>query len=181
MPQIHPDQATVNQSSSFTLPIFTAPDLIVTSWQHPAEQLAEILGQFPRAERRVIEIARSWLTRPGAPAYLTLGREWLGAAGKCCKATVSRAFARARETGLLDIQERWRKVGNLWRQISNLIRLPLRRPKPRLFELRNSSTQTRKQRKRTLNKVACGTFKDRDGILAKWKSRGPEVAEAESG
>ena len=181
MPNLHIAAAPVNQSSSFTLPIFTAPDLIVTSWQHPAEQLAEILGQFPRAERRVIDIVRGWLTRPGAPAYLTLGRKWLARKAKCHKATVSSAFARARETGLLDIQERWWKGGKLWRQISNLIRLPLRRPTPRLSEVRHSSTQTRKQEKRTLNKVASGTFKDKDGILAKWKSRGPEVADAESG
>ena len=181
MPQIHPDQATVNQSSSFTLPIFTVPPEFAPTWEHPAEQLAAILGQFPRAERRVIDIMRGWLTRPGAPAYLTLGRKWLAREAKCHKATVSSAFARARETGLLDIEERWWKGGKLWRQISNLIRLPLRRPKPHPPEVRHSSTQTRKQRKRTLNKVASGTFKDKDGILAKWKSRAPAPPGAESG
>ena len=181
MPQIHPDQATVNQSSSFTLPIFTAPPEFAPTREHPSELLKKCLGQFPRAERRVIDDLRGWLTRPGAPAYLTIRRETLARAAECCVATVSRAFARARALGLLDIQERWRKRGNLWRQISNLIRLPLSRPKRGPPELIKSSTQTRKQEKRTLNKVASGTFKDPDGILAKWMSRGPEVPEAESG
>ena len=181
MPNIHTVPAAVKHSRSFTLPIFTAPPEFAPTWEHPAEQLAAILGQFPRAERRVIDIVRGWLTRPGGPAYLTLGRKWLAREAKCCKATVSRAFARARETGLLDIEERYRLSGNLWRQISNLIRLPLRRPQRRLPEVRKSSTQTRKQRKRTLNKVAYGTFEDKTGILAKWKSRGPAAPGAESG
>ena len=129
MPQIHPDQATVNQSSSFTLPIFTAPPEFAPTREHPNELLKKCLGQFPRAERRVIDDLRGWLTRPGAPAYLTIRRETLARAAECCVATVSRAFARARALGLLDIQERWRKRGNLWLQISNVIRLPLKRPK----------------------------------------------------
>ena len=64
MQKIHIDQAPVNQSSSFTLPIFTVPPEFAPTWEHPAEQLAAILGQFPRAERRVIDIMRPWLTRP---------------------------------------------------------------------------------------------------------------------
>ena len=179
MLKLHPAPATVNQSPS--LPIFTAPSEFAPTWEHPDELLKKILGQFPRAERRVIDEIRAWLTRPGAPASLTLLRETLAGIAECCPATVSRAFARARECGLLDIQERWRKCGNLWLQISNVIRLPLKRPKRVPPELRKSSTQTRKQEKRTLNKVASGTFKDPDGILAKWMSRGPAPPEAESG
>ena len=37
-------------------------------FKHPAELLMERLGQFPRAERRVIDLIRHWLTRPGRTA-----------------------------------------------------------------------------------------------------------------
>ena len=124
---------------------------------HPHDLLMERLGHFPRAERRIIDLIRDWLTRPGGEPYLTLTRKWLAEEGKCCVATVSRAFARARETGVLDIQPRWRKRGNLRRQVSNLIRLPFRRPP----ELIKCSIQTRKQKERTLNKVAFGSLSDK--------------------
>ena len=127
-------------------------------FKHPYELLMERLGNFPRAERRVIDLIRHWLTRPGGRPYLTITREWLANAGECCVATVSRAFARARETGVLDIQLRWRKRGNLRRQISNIIRLPFRKPP----ELIKCSTQTRKHKKRTLNKVASGPLSDKN-------------------
>ena len=179
MTKLHIAARPVNQTAS--LPIFTVPSEFAPTWEHPADLLKKILGLFPRAERRVIDVVRDWLTRPGCPTSLTLLRQTLAEMGECCPATVSRAFARAREHGLLDIQQRWRKSGNLWLQISNRLRLPLTRPKQVPPELRKSSTQTRKQEKRTLNKVADGTFKDPDGILAKWLSRGPPPPAHESG
>ena len=115
-----------------------------SNFQHPAALLAERLGQFPRAERRVIDLIRHWLTRPGGQPYLTTTRAWLAEQGRCSVATVSRAFARARELGILDVQQRWRKRGNLRRQISNLIRLPFRNTR-RAYQVSNTNQKTKKK------------------------------------
>lgn len=134
-------------------------------------------GQLSRGERRVYDLARRWLERPGAPAYLTLSREWLAQQLGVSVSTVSRAFKKCRQLGLLLIRERWRRVGNLRRQVSNLLALPARPP-----ELVNSAPQTRKQKTKTRNRKAFAGyavekrsgFESAKAILQRWRLRSPQ-------
>ena len=128
--------------------------LIPPETLHPEELRLELAGELSRGERRVYDKCWTWLTRRGAPLYLTLSRRWLARQCRVSISTVARAFAAMRRLGLLVIQERWRRVGNLRRQISNLIALPFARPPERV----KSRTQTQKLKKRTPNKVASGLF-----------------------
>ena len=121
---------------------------------HPDELRLELAGELSRGERRVYDKCWTWLTRRGAPRYLTLSRRWLARNCRVSISTVARAFAAMRRLGLLVIQERWKSVGNLRRQISNLIALPFGRPPERV----KSRTRIQKLKKRTPNKVASGFF-----------------------
>ena len=162
---------------------------------HPEELRLELAGELSRGERRVYDKCWTWLTRRDAPLYLTLSRPWLARECRVSISTVARAFAAFRRLGLLIVQERWRWVGNLRRQVSNLLALPFHRPlvtpTERVWrrshpERVKAETQTPKLKKKTQNKVASGLFlgkkrspADRsDGfvsaetILKRWEERG---------
>ena len=156
---------------------------------HPEQLRLDLAGELPRGQRRVYDLLFPWLMRKmrqGLPAYLMPSREWLAQQARVSLSTVTRAFASMSRLGLLDIQERYQKRGNLRRQLTNLIRLPFRRPERQQPEVVKAAQQTRKQRKKTQNKVAFGRFLDhkradppRGGgfvaaqtILERWAERG---------
>ena len=164
---------------------------ILTSLEaiHPEQQRLERAGELPRGQRRVYDLLFPWLmrkVRQGLPAYLMPSREWLAQQARVSLSTVTRAFASMSRLGLLDIQERYRTRGNLRRQLTNLIRLPFRRPAHQPPEVVKTAQQTKRQKKKTLNKVASGPFFDhkradppRGGgfvsaqtILERWADRG---------
>jgi len=156
---------------------------------HPEELRLELAGELSRGERRVYDLCWVWLTRPGAPRYLTLRRKTLARKCRVCISTVARAFAAFRRLGLLIVQERWKRVGNLRRQISNLIALPFARPPERV----KSRTHTPRLKKSTPNKVASGLFSrhkraparrgsgfvSAQTILKRWEKHGFPVGEPE--
>ena len=157
---------------------------------HPEQLRLDRAGELPRGQRRIYDILFPWLTRKvrqGLPAYLIPSREWLAQQARVSLSTVTRAFANMHRLGLLDIQERYRKgKGNLRRQLTNLIRLPFRRPEGQAPEVVKVAHQTRRLKKKTLNKVASGLFSKprhaparRGGgfvstqtILERWEKRG---------
>jgi len=154
-----------------------------------------LAGELSRGERRVYDKCWTWLTRRGAPRYLTLRRKTLARKCRVSISTVARAFAAFRRLGLLIVKERWRWVGNLRRQVSNLLALPFHRPlvTPTERVWRRShpervkpETQTPRLKKKTLNKVAFGSIlfqkrpatdhnpaaKSGPDILKEWAKRG---------
>ena len=141
------------------------------SAKHPEQLRLECVGLLSRGERRVYDLAWGWLTRPGAPRYLTLSREWLARQCRVSVSTVARAFARIRRLGLLIVKERWRRVGNLRRQVSNLLALPFG-PAP---ERVNFRTHTRKLTKKTQNKEALRAFSGQNSTSAR-RGNGFETA-----
>ena len=164
---------------------------------HPEQLRLDRAGELPRGQRRVYDILFPWLTRKvrqGLPAYLIPSRAWLAQQARVSLSTVTRAFANMSRLGLLDIQERYRKgKGNLRRQLTNLIRLPFRRPEGRPPEVVKVAHQIKRLKKKTQNKVAFGLFsKPRrakahrgDGfvstqtILERWEKRGFPVGALE--
>ena len=128
----------------------------------PEQLRLECAGELPRGQRRVYDILFPWLTRKvrqGVPAYLMPSRAWLAQQARVSLSTVTRAFANMSRLGLLDIQERYRRgKGNLRRQLTNLIRLPFRRPESLRPEVVKAAHQTTRLKKKTLNKVASGRF-----------------------
>lgn len=170
---------------------------------HPDDLRLELVGELSRGERRVYDKCWLWLTRRGAPPYLTLSRPWLARECGVSISTVARAFAAFRRLGLLIVKERWRWVGNLRRQVSNLLALPFQRPlvPPTKRAWRRShpervkaETQTPILKKKTLNKVAFGLFSGHEPvpprrgggfvsaqtILERWEKRGFPVGAPES-
>ena len=157
---------------------------------HPEQLRLDLAGELPRGQRRVYDILFPWLTRKvrqGLPAYLIPSRAWLAQEARVSLSTVTRAFANMSRLGLLDIQERYRKgKGNLRRQLTNLIRLPFRRPEGQQSEVVKVAHHTKRLKKKTLSKVASGLFSDHkhtttqrdDGfisaqtILKRWRERG---------
>ena len=165
---------------------------------HPEDLRLELAGELSRGERRVYDIVYPWLmrkVRQGVAAYLTLSREWLARECRVSISTVARAFAAFRRLGLLIVKERWRRVGNLRRQVSNLLALPFQRPlvPPTERAWRRShpervkaDSQTPILKKKTLNKVAFGSIlfqkrpatdhnlatKSGPDILKEWAKRG---------
>jgi len=156
---------------------------------HPEQLRLECAGELPRGQRRVYDLLFPWLmrkVRQGLPAYLIPSRVWLAQQARVSLSTVTRAFANFSRLGLLDIQERYHKRGNLRRQLTNLIRLPFRRPARHRPEVVKAEQGTKRHRKKTLNKVASGRFFDhkradppRGGgfvsaqtILERWAERG---------
>lgn len=129
---------------------------------HPEQLRLDLAGELPRGQRRIYDILFPWLTRKakqGLPAYLMPSRAWLAQEARVSLSTVTRAFANMSRLGLLDIQERYRKgKGNLRRQLTNLIRLPFRRPEGNRPEVVKVAHQTKRYTKKTLNKVASGLF-----------------------
>ena len=129
---------------------------------HPEQLRLDRAGELPRGQRRVYDILFPWLIRKvkqGLPAYLMPSREWLAQQARVSLSTVTRAFANMHRLGLLDIQERYRKGrGNLRRQLTNLIRLPFRRPEGHAPEVVKVAHHTKRLKKKTLNKVASGVF-----------------------
>jgi len=164
---------------------------ILTSLEaiHPEQLRLECAGELPRGQRRVYDLLFPWLmrkVRQGLPAYLIPSRVWLAQQARVSLSTVTRAFANFTRLGLLDIQERYHTRGNLRRQLTNLIRLPFRRPVRHRPEVVKTAQQTRKHKKKTQNKVASAHFLDhkranspRGGgfvaaqtILERWAERG---------
>ena len=129
---------------------------------HPEQLRLDLAGELPRGQRRIYDILFPWLTRKvrqGLPAYLMPSRAWLAQQARVSLSTVTRAFANMSRLGLLDIQERYRKgKGNLRRQLTNLIRLPFRRPEGQQSEVVKVAHQTKRLKKKTQNKVASGLF-----------------------
>ena len=164
---------------------------------HPEQLRLDRAGELPRGQRRIYDILFPWLTRKvrqGLPAYLIPSRAWLAQQARVSLSTVTRAFANMHRLGLLDIQERYRKgKGNLRRQLTNLIRLPFRRPEGQVPEVVKSEHHTKRLKKKTLNKVASGRFSEhkrapapRGGgfisaqtILERWRERGIPTATLE--
>ena len=156
---------------------------------HPGDLRLELAGELSRGARRVYDLLFPWLMRKvkqGLPAYLIPSRVWLAQQARVSLSTVTRAFANFNRLGLLDIQERYHTRGNLRRQLTNLIRLPFRRPARQRPEVVKVDQRTKRQGKQTLNKVASGRFFDhkrpdppRGGgfvsaqtILERWAERG---------
>ena len=156
---------------------------------HPEQLRLERAGELSRGERRLYDLLFPWLLRKvkqGLPAYLIPSRLWLAQQCRVSVSTVTRAFANFNRLGLLDIQERYHKRGNLRRQLTNLIRLPFRRPARHHPEVLKAGQRTKRHRKQTLNKVAPDHFFDhkrpdppRGGgfvsaqtILKRWAERG---------
>lgn len=178
-------------------------DQISLEARHPDKLRLELAGDLSRGERRVYDKCWTWLTEDNAPLYLTLSRAWLARECRVSISTVARAFAAFRRLGLLLVKERWRRVGNLRRQVSNLLALPFQRPlvpptdraQARSHPERvKSKTQTIKHKKKTQNKVASGRFLDRkpaaavsrggfisaQTILKQWAERGFPVGETKA-
>lgn len=168
---------------------------------HPEDLRLELAGELSRGERRVYDKCWTWLTRRDAPLYLTLSRPWLARECRVSISTVARAFAAFRRLGLLIVKERWRWVGNLRRQVSNLLALPFQRPlvPPTERAWRRShpervkaDSQTPIRKKKTLNKVAFGSIllqkrpatdhnpaaKSGPDILKEWAKRGNALPNA---
>ena len=156
---------------------------------HPEQLRIELAGELPRGQRRVYDILFPWLmrkVRQGVLPYLMPSRAWLAQQARVSLSTVTRAFATMSRLGLLDIQERYHKRGNLRRQLTNLIRLPFRRPARQRPEVVKAAQQTKRQIKKTQNKVASGRFLDHkrpdpprgegfvstQTILERWAERG---------
>lgn len=169
---------------------------------HPEDLRLELAGELSRGARRVYDKCWTWLTRRNAPRYLTLSRPWLARECRVSISTVARAFAAFRRLGLLIVQERWRWVGNLRRQVSNLLALPFHRPlvTPTERVWRRSHPERVKAeiqipilKKKTLNKVASGSIlfqirpttdhkrapKSGMAILKEWARRGNASSDPE--
>ena len=167
-------------SISFRPPHF---DQISLEARHPDKLRLELAGELPRGERRVYDKCWTWLTEDNAPLYLTLSRAWLARECRVSISTVSRAFAAVRRLGLLLVKERWRRVGNLRRQVSNLLALPFQRPlappTDRAWarshpERVKAETQTVRLKKKTQNKVASGLLLDqKQDPKGGWERPGP--------
>lgn len=160
---------------------------------HPEElQLDELLNQLTKIELLLYWRFRRWLKakqRRGEMPYVCPARRWIAEQLVCCSIrTVTRALAHFNELGLLVIKQRFRAVpgrrrGRLRRQLTNLIALPLTRPRN---ERDRAVPHTRRHKKKISNKVASGLssrhkrasvtpsngFVSAQTILERWAKRG---------
>lgn len=132
---------------------------------HPDQlRLDELLNLLTKIELLIYWRLRRWLEakqRRGEMPYVCPARGWIAEQLVCCSIrTVTRAFAHIDELGLLVIKQRFRTVpgrrrGRLRRQLTNLIALPLTRPRN---ERDIPGSHTKRHKKKTPNKVASGLF-----------------------